>query len=439
VTRFPQACAAAYLAFVLPLLLTLAVVTPPWQNPDEPLHLARIVQIAHGGLLGSRAWGTAGGVSDAAIYDAYRPVAHASMHPDQHLSRQEIEASNAVSWSAKIAYTSFPNTVQYPPPFYLPAAAIYWAGRAGQFSVNRTLLLMRLVNALLFAAITASAVYLAGRTRPLLVAVLLLPTTLALACAAGQDSLLFASTALAVALMDRIVAAQRSAASAESLLIAALLTCIAAARPPYAGFLLALLLLDPRLRARNLALMAAASAIVLAWCLDVALHVSVKLGGADMPRQIAFITADPGQILPIIARTLHNAAWKYWQQLIGVLGWTDTILPNSYILAQTVVLALAAAACAGPSRGKAVTAAGIAFAILTIFLLQWLTWTWPGQPEITGVLGRYFVPVAMMLGLALPARKIRYLPQAAWAAIAAIACVTPAVVIHAELIRYYLH
>jgi hypothetical protein len=129
VTRFPQACAAAYLAFVLPLLLTLAVVTPPWQNPDEPLHLARIVQIAHGGLLGSRAWGTAGGVSDAAIYDAYRPVAHASMHPDQHLSRQEIEASNAVSWSAKIAYTSFPNTVQYPPPFYLPAAAIYWAGR----------------------------------------------------------------------------------------------------------------------------------------------------------------------------------------------------------------------------------------------------------------------------------------------------------------------
>jgi uncharacterized membrane protein len=438
VTRFPQLCAAAYLAVVLPLLLTLALVTPPWQNPDEPLHLVRIVQIAHGGLIGSRIYGTAGGYSDAAIYDAYRPVAHASMRPDQRLSRQDIQDANKVQWGARIALTSFPNTVQYPPPFYVPAVAAYWAGRAGHLSIDHTLLLVRLTNAILFAAITAAATALAGRTRPLLVAILLLPTTLSLACAAGQDSLLFASTALAVAILDRIIAAHRAATRAETLVVAALLVCIAAARPPYAGFLLALLLLDPKNRAKHAALISACAAAVLAWCAVVALHVSVKLGGGDMHRQIAFIAAHPGQILPIIALTFQNSGWKYWQQLIGVLGWTDTPLPTPYILAQTLVLCLAAAACGGTARRQAAPAAGIAFAILTIFVLQWLTWTWPGQIEITGVLGRYFVPVVMVAGLALPARKIPYLPKLAWAAIAAAACVTPVAMIHAEIIRYYL-
>jgi uncharacterized membrane protein len=439
VTRFPQLCAAAYLAFVLPLLSTLALVTPPWQNPDEPLHLARIVQIAHGGLIGSRAFGTAGGLSDASIYNAYRPVAHAAMRPDQRLSRQDIQAANQIHWGTTLAFTSFPNTAQYPAAFYLPGAAAYWAGRAGQLSIDHTLLLIRLTNAVLFAAITAASVFLAGRTRPFLVAVLLLPTTLSLASAAGQDSLLFASTALAVALLDRLITAHRAATRSESLLIAALLVCIAAARPPYAGFLLVLLLLDPKLGRKQFGLIAACAACVLAWCLAVALHVSVKLGGADMHRQIVFIAAHPGQILPTIALTFHNSAWKYWQQLIGVLGWTDTPLPKPYILAQSGVLCLAAAACGGTARRAYAPAVGIAFAILTIFLLQWLTWTWPGQPEITGVLGRYFVPIAMVAGLALPARKIPHLPRIAWAAIAAAACITPVAMIHAEIIRYYLN
>ena len=434
-TRIPNLCAALYLAFTLPLLAALALITPPWQNPDEPLHVARIVQIAHGGLIASRAYGTAGGWSDRAIYEAYKPVAHAAMHPDQRLSAGDLQASRAVRWTPGLAYTSFPNTAQYPPMFYLPGAAAYWAGRAGHLSIDQTLILIRLANAALFAGIAAASLKLATRTRPFLAAILLLPTTLSLACAAGQDSLLFASTALAVALLDRIISANRSATRPESLLIAALLICIAAARPPYAGFLLALLLLDSRPTARSLRFMAISAALVLAWCLAVAAVVTVKLGGADIARQLAFISANPGAILPIIAHTVRNAAWPDWQQLIGVLGWTDTILPTPYILAQTCVLAAAAAACVGTARLKWAPTAGAIFAILAIFVLQFLTWTWPGQMEITGVLGRYFIPTTLMLALALPSRAM--LPaRVAWAAIGLAAAITPAIMVHAILTRY---
>jgi uncharacterized membrane protein len=425
-----------YFAFTLPLLALLALITPPWQNPDEPLHMARIVQIAHGQLLASRAWGTAGGLSDRAIYDAYRPLQHVAMHPEQRLTRADLQASNAVQWSPTLAYTSFPNTAQYPPIFYLPAAATYWAGRAASLSIDRTLLLIRLVNATLFAAITTAALALARFTRPLLLAILLLPTTLFLACAASQDGLLTAATILAVALIDRITTASRPATSAEALWVAALLISIAAARPPYAGFLLALLLLKPTRRTIILTILSAA--LVLAWCLTIALHVSVKLGGADMPRQLAFLSAHAAQIPAILFRTLHHDAGALWQQFIGVLGWADTPLPLPYICAQTAILVLAALASHTAARPRALAAAGITFAIATIFILQYLTWTWPGQNEITGVLGRYFTAPAFVAALALPWPARRRLRAPAYAAIVLIACVTPAIVIHAEIFRYYV-
>ncbi len=429
---------ALYLAFTLPLLATIALITPPWQNPDEPLHMARIVEIAHGELLSSRAYGTAGGQSDRAIYDAYRPVQHAAMHPDQRLTRADLQASNAIPWSAHTAYTSFPNTAQYPPIFYLPAAATYWAGRAGALSVNRTLLLIRLVDATLFATITAAALTLARGTRPLLLAVLVLPSTLGLACAASQDSLLLAATALAVALVDRITTAQRPATRADALLTATLLISIAAARPPYAGFLLTLLLLDPKPTRRTKILLAASAALTLAWCLTIALHVSVKLGGADMPRQLAYLHANPGQILPILFRTIHHDAGPLWAQFIGVLGWTDTPMPRPYLQAQSAVLLLAALASHTAAHPRTLAAAGIAFAIAAIVTLQYLTWTWPGQNEVTGILGRYFNAPALVAALALPWPRLARLRKPAWAAIIIAACATPAVIIHAELFRYYM-
>ena len=429
---------ALYLILTLPFLAVLALITPPWQNPDEPLHMARIVQIAHGEFLAYRAWGTAGGTSDRAIYDAYRPVQRAAMHPEQRLRRTDLQASNAITWSPKLAYTSFPNTAQYPPVFYLPAAATYWAGRAGGLSIDRTLLLIRLVNAALFIAITAAALTLARGTRPLLLAVLLLPTTLFLACSASQDGLLTAATALAVAVLDRIATTARPATRTEAIGLAALLISVAAARPPYAGFLLILLLIDPKPSRRTKILLGLSAVLVLAWCLTIALHVSVKLGGADMPRQLGFLEANASQIPAIVLRTLHHDAGALWQQFIGVLGWADTPLPRSYVRAQTAVLILAALASHTASRSRILPATAICFVIITIFILQYLTWTWPGQNEITGVLGRYFTPPALICALALgltPRPRVRI---AAFTAIIVTACMTPAVVIHAVLFRYYV-
>ena len=82
---------------------------------------------------------------------------------------------------------------------------------------------------------------------------------------------------------------------------------------------------------------------------------------------------------------------------------------------------------------------GLLFAFTTIFSLQYLTWSWPGQLVITGVLGRYFTPLAMVLALALPAwRHAPRLRTPANLGLVALAAITPAVTIHTLLFRYYV-
>ncbi len=436
--------AVAFMLWALPLLLALAWLTPPWQNPDEPLHFARAVHVAHGGFVGYRAWTTSGGESDRSVYTAYAAVQHAAMRPDQRLSLEDLAESGSIGWSAETKYTSFPNTAQYPPFFYLPDAACYWVGRALHFSINHTLLMARLLNAGLFTALAGAALAIARRTRLLLLAILILPTTLSLACSASQDSLMQGCAVLAVAIIDRVVAEQREASRREALIATILLTLVAMARPPYVFFLLALGLLQTRPWAPLMRYVTPGAAIVLAWCLLVALHTSVPLHGADMSRQLSFVRAHPETIRPTIIDTLRLFPLGWWKELIGVLGWTDTPLPSTYILFGSAVLVLAAlsmpsrAMASGVRRSPWLPALGLALCFLAILVLQFFTWAWPGQRLITGILGRYFTVPAMVASLCLPSLGNRLKP-AALAAILGLAVITPAVTFHTLVVRYYLH
>jgi uncharacterized membrane protein len=429
-----------YLAWALPFLFAIERATPPWQNSDEPLHLARAVQLAHGGLAGYRAWSTAGGYSDRAIYDAFAPLHHVAMHPNARPEKHQLLAADAVRWSAATQYTSFPNTAQYPPFFYLTDAASYWLGIACGMGIDATLHVARLANGTLFAIMSALALACARRARFLLAAFLMLPMTLSLAVSAAQDSLMIATTLLAVSLIDRAIAEDRAASRLESGAIVAGLAAVAMSRPPYAGFLATILALDPALTLRNRYRLLAAACAVALWCGFIAANTSVKLGGADAPAQLHLLLANPARIASITIETLADFTPAYWRQFIGVLGWTDTDLPPAYYLfASLVLLGTMPSAMSGPARRPGIAAAGVCFAILSIFVLQYLTWTWPGQPMVTGVLGRYFIPPAIVAALALPQLKqtaSTTIDRVSILSLIAMAAVTPPVTLHALALRY---
>ncbi len=432
---------AAFAAWLLPVLMMIALLTPPFQNSDEPTHVARIVQVAHGGLAGFRFMGMGGGISDPAVYQAFKPVDPLAMHPEARSNAAELQASGSVRWGRAEDFVGFPNTALYPPTFYLPSAAAYWIGRAAKLHVDRTIQLMRMADALAFTAVAWMALATARRLRPLMAAILMLPMTLSLACAASQDSLMIAAVALAVGIIDRVTSETRDANVGELAWAAILLTAAGMARPPYLCLLPLLLLLRKRPDRAVLQALAAGAGCVLAWSAFVGMHTMVKLAGSDAARQLQLIVADPLMVPRVAWATLINLTGGYWRQFIGTLGWTDTPVPGAAIIAYSLVLVLAAVACGvGPARRAFVTCASVGAAIVAVFVIQYFTWSSPGQDVVAGVLGRYFLVPALAAGLALPAlgRTAGLCRLASRAVLGVTAVATPAVVAHTLVLRYYL-
>jgi len=126
---------------------------------------------------------------------------------------------------------------------------------------------------------------------------------------------------------------------------------------------------------------------------------------------------------------------------IGVLGWLDVILPGGYYDAGWFVLLLAfLSVAAGPTRRPWLSLLICLGAVGAIFFAQYLTWTMPRADHVDGAEGRYFLPVAAVLALAVP--TWRQLGEAvrrpALVALLGFAVITPMIIIHALVLRYYL-
>jgi uncharacterized membrane protein len=98
-----------------------------------------------------------------------------------------------------------------------------------------------------------------------------------------------------------------------------------------------------------------------------------------------------------------------------------------------VVLALAAlAASTGDPRSRLPVLFAVAAAIAAIFVVQYFAWTRPGMPAVTGVVGRYFRPLAMAAALALPsfAHAAAARRKVAYAALANLTFITYSIMLH---------
>ena len=202
--------AAAFVLYGLLATALLAVIMPPFHNPDEAAHFWRATQIAGGGLVGHRFFTLdehrvrmywAGGYLDAALFDAYRPTLQTIDHPEAPVTKQSW--APRVHWSDDRMMLAFTNTAVYPPVFYIPAAVGVLVGRATRMTVTQTLILSRLLTGAAAVALAAVAIACAGDAAVWLFAVLTLPTSMSLIASPSQDALMLACSALAGALLAR--------------------------------------------------------------------------------------------------------------------------------------------------------------------------------------------------------------------------------------------
>jgi uncharacterized membrane protein len=453
----PRLLAAAFVLYGLVAIAFLAINMPPFQNADEPNHFLRAAQVADGGLAGTRfsttgADGlsrvTAGGWADPAILTALAPFNAVPFHSDKRVTHANGEPR--IYWSGKRVMQGFPNTAIYPPFFYVPSAIGILAGRSAKMTVVETLEVSRVLTGMAAVAVGAAAIVCAGGAAVWIFVILTLPMSLSLIASSSQDGLLLALGALAGALMVR---ALRWPSGSNWKLLAGLvvtLGLVAMARPPYGALaILPLGLPTVRLRWRILAAVAIAGCIAV-WSGIVVATALTNVGevvGADPVAQMAKLRSDPFLVVRVARGTLVLSR-SYLEEFVGQLGWLDVALPRAYHVAARVMLGIAALAAMLGLRGERISVGncsiitvGLMVSVIGLFAIQYMTWTVPGNLTVDGIQGRYFLPLALVATVLLPAfgdTRLTGLHNILVAAVVAFPVVTLAYVMNAVVHRYYL-
>jgi uncharacterized membrane protein len=389
---------------------------PPYDAPDERLHFVRAFLVSEGSLgIYGRALGSALPVPRSLLW----------LHPGHRVGPLRHDPEKL--WSALATPLAPRDRVRlefvqpYPPLVYLPQAVGVALARALGGGVGALFYAARVFNLAGFAACAWLALRLLPRRRWALLLLCLTPAAVSQAASLSPDA---ATNGVAFLLFALVVRAALGGerplgrgAAAAILLACAALGWVKPGYWPLAGLVLAIP--SPRFRAARRRWAFASGAFVAT--LVPALLWLLVVRGADPPplrpnadpaAQLALVLGDPLGFAGVLLRTLW-LQWIPWVAgTIGVLGQLDVALPLPlYALYPAALVAAAVADPADPpllTAGRRWLAAGLfAAALLLMLSMSYLAYSDVGSPIVLDFQGRYFLPLAPLGMLVLPAGRER--------------------------------
>jgi 4-amino-4-deoxy-L-arabinose transferase-like glycosyltransferase len=445
VRRRPPAALVALVAASLLLGLAWAIISPPFQSPDENAHFGYAQTLAETGSLPgdpdklpfSTEQSLAGSLSNADQAAAQRTV---KMEWARAIYDRWLVEDRAVGTAKRDDGGGLNPAASNPPLYYLVEAGVYLA--TGSSDLFGRLLAMRIVS-LLWLIVTVSAVWalageVFGRDRLLQLAAAgiagLAPMMTFLSASVTPDAMLFAIWSVVLWLGVRILR-RGLTAKAAALLLAAVGLAIVVKAASYALLPGALLVIAIGLRRRSSArLMPALAAVaglvltlgtwfVLARALDrpAAAQVAASSSGARNVRELLsyvwqfYLPRPPFMTdFPTVAHTIP--VYDVWiKGTWASFGWTEILFRNRVYLvlvALMLVVVIAAASELWRTRAGSDKAIGAFLALVTVSLLAGLHWSEYGLLKAGAAnfnQGRYLLPLCGVAGLVL-ALAVRRLP-----------------------------
>jgi uncharacterized membrane protein len=417
--------AAGFAIVLFCLCFAISQLIPPFQSPDEDVHVKRAYLLGHGQVwLSTPANSPTGGLIDQGLLQLMTQFEGLPFHAEKKLSANELYEAGQVRWQG--AYTFHPTSAisHYFPFLYAPQALGLRIGEILNISVLHSYQLAKL-----FALIAScTLIYWALSIYPFSLAVLgllVLPMSLFQMGSASLDGIAHAMSLFVIALYLKI--SQQSSTSQNS-------TSHSTGKPSnsaaWQGILLALciaLLTSSRMQLLPLLLLLwscsrqtgqkkylyyglAVGVFTITWILlSITTVVDTKVTTSLTPIQaIAFYLTHPIIGVQVLFGTLTNLAIikSYATSFIGVLGWLDASLPKvQYGLLGALLALLVALSFSWLPQGMskhyqrvlvlcALGSMGIVFAALLI------QWTPHPATVILGVQGRYFFVPALLICVA---------------------------------------
>ena len=399
--------------------LFMAFATGPYHAPDEGNHFMRAFQLSQGQVLPTLVRHDDGSVDAGAVLPVcLRETSEIFMR----IKGKPSEKVSPVDWKEIIkrpfapkpeAFTGFHNTLLYPPISYIPQVVGIWLTRPLGVSTLVMMYAGRVLNLLCWATLVFFAIRLMPVQKWVVALIGLMPMSAFIAASLSSDPMTNGMSMLFVATVAQACLGEQDGITLYKKIGMVLLSMgIAVAKIVYCP-LIALVLLIPGERLGGLkrkiifcmTVVGCAAITAAAWsyCIKGAL---VTRGSIDVPAQASFVLHNPVTFLLVVIDTINNDWIRYSLELVGVLGWLDTILPSWIYLSYPAITILVATISGSDARklstkGRVMLLAVCLISVLLVETSLFITWTKPGARIISGVQGRYFIPLLVPLFLIL--------------------------------------
>jgi uncharacterized membrane protein len=417
-----------YLLYAVPMVFITALITPPFQSPDEPNHFARAEQVSRLELIPAFTYDKAhsltkadsissdpkiaypdkGGFTvDKGIYALDHAYVSLEHNAQVKLNTVNTNSAKSLRWKTGNIYFNFGNTAIYPPVVYVMQSLGIDIGKFFNLSIQNTLYISRILNGLISIAMCFIALCLAKRSRILLFVVLLFPMTVSLFASVSQDAVLISCCFLLTAIIDSVEFSDDKVYSQPKLYtLIILMAIIGLAKPPYIlfAFLFLFLKLSPKQKA--IGTIIPFSALIF-WLIINHGAFMIKFAPPEMrfnsKLQVQHILQHPFQFIGMFFNfdkaNLLNIAYMF----VGVLGWLDLRMPDRYYMAAFVCLFLAGYVginFKGNIKIRAVLIICSVATVIAVITAQYVTWVALASTSLGGMQGRYLIPVYPFLALA---------------------------------------
>jgi uncharacterized membrane protein len=423
--------------FVFPLLglilgLALTILTAPFQAPDEPQHFLRAYQISEGGIVPSRQNHRGGGDLPVSVSRITERFAAIRFHPEVKISWNEIGSALQVPLEpGKRRFTPFVTSI-YSPIGYLPQSAGIWLGRRWDCPPLGLMYLARIFNLLGWLTLGTVALHLTPVNQRAFLMLLLMPMSLFQAASMSADATTNGLAVLFTAVVLRHVI--REARVSLSAWIAVALVSAALTLTKFAYLpLAALVLLIPPSHCGGIRRYFAAAVVIALVNLSALLAWAPQTHGLDTvvrdqsdvsPRgQLEYLRTHPAAVIKVPAYTFARDGYLFFRSFVGRLGSMDAKMSVAFIIPYFVALMLACWLQQTPVppypvwRIALLIVPLLVISLLGIAMLNYIYWTPIGSRGIDGMQGRYFLPLApaMLIAVWSLTRPFAPHPWARWA------------------------
>ncbi|WP_273168685.1 DUF2142 domain-containing protein [Actinomyces israelii] len=423
---------------------------PPGYNPDEPHQFFRALQIANGEVIGYPV--DHDQFSDMVDRPAEKvggevPVSAALMIRESHVYPIKgrlggLGRVGTIDWNRMFSIRTnaevdgdgaiavgLSNVEVYSPLVYAPTIMSYWIGKAFNLPIAVVFYMARLFDLGVAVVITRAAIRLLPRGKWVLSLLAMMPTTIIQSAAVSADAVTMSMAFLCISLTLRAALQPCAVSTKQWAWIAAAFALLGLAKPSYIvllGLLVTIPVMNPRARNRHSLILWGIVAVVgavfaIGWQRATSWVPPSFETIEQVHAQSAFVASHPLRFFKTLIYTFFTD-WGdhrfFLQSFVGSASWNGCFLATLFTYSMWGALALSPLIRDENElrwHGTICQRRIYSIGMLTLFTIScailafglYIMWAPPESSVVTGLQGRYFVPIAPVFFLGLMPLKTR--------------------------------